>query len=42
MGTGTTGIAEIMLKWRFSGIEKNPDKLLKAKDIVSDFLGRGR
>jgi DNA modification methylase len=41
MGTGTTGIAAIKLKRRFIGIEKIPDKLLKAKARVPDFLGRG-
>ncbi|HYV52189.1 MAG TPA: DNA methyltransferase, partial [Candidatus Eisenbacteria bacterium] len=39
MGTGTTGIAAIKLKRRFSGIEKNPDKLLTAKGRISNFLG---
>ena len=39
MGTGTTGIAAIKLKRRFFGIEKNPDKLLKARGRIADFLG---
>ena len=38
MGTGTTGIAAVKLKRRFIGIEKNPDKLLKARGRISDFL----
>lgn len=39
MGTGTTGIAAIKLKRGFIGIEKNPDKLLKARGRIADFLG---
>jgi hypothetical protein len=38
MGNGTTGIAAIKLKRRFIGIEKDSDKLLKAKGRISDFL----
>jgi DNA modification methylase len=32
MGTGTTGIAAIKLKRKFTGIEKNPDMLLGCKN----------
>jgi DNA modification methylase len=36
MGTGTTGIAAIKLKRKFTGIEKNPDMLLKANGRIAE------
>src|SRR5215469_4244837 len=36
MGTGTTGIAAIKLKRKFTGIEKNPDMFLKAKGRIAE------
>jgi DNA modification methylase len=39
MGTGTTGIAALMLKRRFVGIELNENTLAKARHNISQTLG---